>query len=581
MSGPRATDRLLPITILLVMIGAALLLARQEAWLRTRQQSITNLAMLRTQQMLRVRLDAMFNEWSEDLLEEAAAVEALDSVSYEQVAWRWNSLAASHWAIRSIRLADERGDEISLHRTDSTDHAVFTVEGSKELLPHAFRILNDRTLDSVATGWPWYERYDPRERIWFSKALENAREGPAWSLRQLGDTSNTVLQLSTLVRGHDANVPFRVMMFDVEPARAEALDSRAAATAVHDLLLLNSDGRVVFTNHSGGLGSESELLESARLQWLADPTKRNFSLASADANYAVNVEPVLLNGLTLHACLVMNTEPLIIWTKPERVQHWVGLGVISLLALLLTLLFWRGRARRAEARKLEKHGKQLSRKLEKALGERDVLGREVHHRVKNNLQVVSSLLNLQAATQEDGPVRDEFLRGKRRIDTIALVHHKLYGLADLRNVDLNLFLTQLVEALAELNKERKNTVSVDVKTGGLNSDQDTAIELGIILCELVTNAYQHAFPHATGGHVEIVIDNVQGDLHRLVVRNNGVPLQPGYDMGPGKLGLEIVDALAGQLDGSFHVRDQGGVSFEVLFRMRHKATSEPVAADEE
>ena len=581
MSASRAIDRLLPIALLLVMIAAAILLSRQEVWLRTRQQEITTLAMSRTHQMLSVRIDAMFHEWSEDLLEEAAAAEAMDSLSYRRLAWRWNSLIASHWTIRSIRLADERGNEIALHRTDSTRHAVLTTEGSKVQLPQAYRVLPDGSLDTVATDWAWYARYDPRERMWFSKAMENAREGPAWSLRQLGDTSNTVLQLSTLVHGRRSDDPFRVLMFDVEPARAEVLNSRTAATASHGLLLLTTDGRAVFTNQPDELGTMGPLLKEARAQWLSDPSRKNFTMTSRGGNYTVSVEPVLLNGLTLHACLVMDTEPLTIWTKPERVQHWIGIGVISLLALLLALLLWRGRVRKEEARKLAKHDKQLARRLEKAIGERDVLGREVHHRVKNNLQVVSSLLNLQAATQDDGPVRDEFLRGKRRIDTIALVHHKLYGLADLRNVDLKLFLTQLVEALAELNKERKNTVSVAVQTGGLKSDQDTAIELGIILCELVTNAYQHAFPHATGGHVEIFVEHVQGDLHRMVVRNNGVALQPGYDVGPGKLGLEIVDALAGQLDGSFHVRDQGGVSFEVLFRMRQQTAIEPVGADEE
>jgi len=564
----RAIDRILPIALLLVMIGAGILLARQEVWLRLRQNEITTLALVRTQQMLRVRLDVMFHEWNEDLLEEAAAIPRVDTFAIASVQDRWDALLNSHWPIRSIRLADERGNESALFRTDSTFFLVRTREGSKDSLPQAFRLSADGTMDTVVAPWSWDASYDPRQRTWFGKALENAQDGPAWSMRESADTSSTVLQVATLVRSHRINDPFRVLMFDVQPDRSNTLDSRASSTAEHGLLLLTNDGRIVFNYRNEADDPMIAALAEARMKWLADPATRFFDLASG--HHAVQVESYLLNGLNLHACLVIDTTPLIGWTAPERTQHWIAVGVITVTAVLLLLLWWRGGVRRAQVRKLEKHDRQLTRKLEKALGERDVLGREVHHRVKNNLQVVSSLLNLQAATQEDGPARDEFLRGKRRIDTIALVHHKLYGLADLRNVDLKLFLTQLVEALMELNPERKNTVSVAVESGGLKCDQDTAIELGIIVCELVDNAFRHAFPYATGGHVDVITSTVEGDLHRLVVRNNGVALRDGYKTGPGKLGLEIVEALADQLDGSFHVLDQGGVTFEVLFRMKRE-----------
>jgi len=182
--------------------------------------------------------------------------------------------------------------------------------------------------------------------------------------------------------------------------------------------------------------------------------------------------------------------------------------------------------------------------------------------------VVSSLLNLQAASLDNGAVRDEFLRGKQRIDTIALVHHKLYALKDLRNVQLDLFLGALALATAETNRPQSLTVSYEVDTQGLRCDQDTAIGLGIILCELMSNCFQHAFPYATGGHIDVQVQAVEGDLYRLVVRDNGKGLQTGNTTGPGKLGLEIVEALADQLDGSFHTRTNNGTTFEVLFRMR-------------
>jgi two-component sensor histidine kinase len=286
------------------------------------------------------------------------------------------------------------------------------------------------------------------------------------------------------------------------------------------------------------------------------------------------VAPYALNGKQLRTVLVLDLQPLGDWLRPELMGLVITGILLSTLILLLLFAYSRKRGSDDRIRKQAKRSRSQEMKLAKALGEREVLNREVHHRVKNNLQVVSSLLNLQAMRLDEGDVKTEFLRGKRRIDTIALVHHKLYGLNDLRNVDLKLFFDDLIGALADMHRPQSRTVSTEVDTQGIHADQDTAIELGIILCELVGNTYQHAFPYATGGHVEIRIQPVEGDLYRLTVKDNGKGIPDGGKEGPGKLGLEIVEALSEQLDGSFHVRTNGGVLFEVLFRMQHKVQAE-------
>jgi two-component sensor histidine kinase len=112
----------------------------------------------------------------------------------------------------------------------------------------------------------------------------------------------------------------------------------------------------------------------------------------------------------------------------------------------------------------------------------------------------------------------------------------------------------LVKALAEMYLPQSRLVSFEVNTDHTKADQDTAIELGIILCELVSNSFQHAFPYVTGGHVEIRVSPVDGDLYRLTVKDNGKGITDGAREGTGKLGLEIVEALSEQLDGSFHVQ---------------------------
>ncbi|MBK6943508.1 MAG: hypothetical protein IPH21_02275 [Flavobacteriales bacterium] len=144
-----------------------------------------------------------------------------------------------------------------------------------------------------------------------------------------------------------------------------------------------------------------------------------------------------MNGQTICTGEIIDLSTIRKLMAPERNTLY---GMLIALAGLTFLLGWVRVRRGVEIsliRKQEKRTRAQEKRLAKALGERDVLNREVHHRVKNNLQVVSSLLNLQSARLEEGEVKEEFMRGKQLIDTIALVHHKLYELQDLRNVDFN------------------------------------------------------------------------------------------------------------------------------------------------
>ena len=573
MSRISAIDRLLALSIGLLLVLGGIHLYFSATGLRNREEDLARLALLRSQQMLNVKLDGVFHEWSEDLIEEVAAVTPFDSVPDGKSIERWVPLMRSHWSILSIRLADEQGNETAIYREDTAFILVRTLDGSKTGPPIAMRIAANASLDSIVPDRTANEGYDPRERVWFSKALENDRDVPVWSLRQFGDTASTVLQLSFLLRSEAENLPYRVLMFDVDPSRSEQLFKHGAMLRDMSVRYWTSDGR--------GLVSDStvrdpDLLaaeQRVRTDWMANKSRRGFDADIGDRRFRASVESFLLNGLSVHVAVVMDIAPLRSWLDFDRTLIRNSIILVTLLSALLLVIGWRRNRARRNIMKQEKRHDHQARRLEKVMGEREVLSREVHHRVKNNLQVVSSLLNLQAATLADGPVREEFLRGKRRIDVIALVHHKLYGLPDLRNVDLKEFFAQLVDALAELHRPTSRTVSTGIDTGEIHCDQDTAIELGIILCELVANAYQHAFPYATGGHIDISTRNVEGDLFRLMVHNNGVGLVEGYSGGPGKLGLEIVDALSGQLDGSFHARTNGGVTFEVLFRMRQKPSA--------
>ena len=338
------------------------------------------------------------------------------------------------------------------------------------------------------------------------------------------------------------------------------------------MLLVNDQGSSLLhmdtTSDQHGIVADER---AALAAWLAHKTSGPFTIQVNGESRLAQVREYMLHGQPLLLGVVIDPAGLSPWLGPERTALVIAAILLTALTALLLWAWNRKRLSDERIRKQAKRNRSQELKLAKALGEREVLNREVHHRVKNNLQVVSSLLNLQATRLDDDAVKAEFLRGKRRIDTIALVHHKLYDLSDLRNVDLGRFFQGLVKALADLYAPQSKAVSHETDTDGIKADQDTAIELGIILCELVGNTYQHAFPYATGGHVEIKVRAVDGDLHRLTVKDNGRGLTEGSNQGAGKLGLEIVEALSDQLDGSFHIQTDPGVQFEVLFRMQRSS----------
>lgn len=541
--------------------------------MQDRQLELSEQGLVRKQQLLHARLDGMFSEWSEDLREEAAAAARVDSAS--QLTTRWLSLLASHWSIASIRLADELGNETAVYRDDDVLHLVVTREGSKFERTWTARLNADGIPDGAPRPWKAIPDYDPRERIWFSKALEDSRDEPTWSLKQTGDTLHPDLQVSYLIRPSSDSVPYHVIMFDVDLKRSEWMDTRSSALVDMGATLLNDEGLQLNPTDPRKDELHTRVETKAIAMWTTEKWRGPFIVEEGPMRCRALVTPYMLNGQTLFTLTMIDLAEVNGWTRAERTTLWIMAGIMGMLVALLIWLWLRRRDIDEEVRRQVKQSRTQELRLTKALGERDVLNREVHHRVKNNLQVVSSLLNLQAMRLDDGAVRDEFLRGKRRIDTIALVHHKLYGLADLRNVDLNLFFTGLIEALGEMHLPQSRTISREVHTNGVMADQDTAIELGIVLCELVSNAFQHAFPYATGGHIEAHMKPIEGDLFRLVVKDNGKGLNDGYATGSGKLGLEIVEALAEQLDGTFHTRSNGGVTFEVVFRMRR----EPIAQE--
>jgi two-component system, sensor histidine kinase PdtaS len=199
-----------------------------------------------------------------------------------------------------------------------------------------------------------------------------------------------------------------------------------------------------------------------------------------------------------------------------------------------------------------------------SLREKDVLLKEVHHRVKNNLQVISSLLNLQARRLTDPATREIFVESQNRVQSIALVHEKLHQSSDLSHVDFSEYTLTLLDGLFHAYDATERGISKTVDVGGARLTIDMAIPCGLIITELVTNALKHAFPGARRGTVLVMLREEGDDLY-LAVEDDGVGMPAGDPSDRGSLGLELVLTFAEQLDAKMEITRERGTAFHFRF----------------
>ena len=200
----------------------------------------------------------------------------------------------------------------------------------------------------------------------------------------------------------------------------------------------------------------------------------------------------------------------------------------------------------------------------KSLREKEILLREIHHRVKNNLQVITSLLNLQCSAITEEKFIDIFKKCENRIKSMALIHEKLYQSQDIARVEFGDYLTTLVFHLMQAHREDMERISIEVKAVKLYFDIDTAIPAGLIVNELITNAIFHAFPDNRRGRITVRL--AEKDDHALIeVIDDGRGFQGDFEKPGGEgLGLQLVRVLVKQLHGTLTLNRKTGTRLAVV-----------------
>jgi PAS domain S-box-containing protein len=209
-------------------------------------------------------------------------------------------------------------------------------------------------------------------------------------------------------------------------------------------------------------------------------------------------------------------------------------------------------------------------RLKASLREKEVLLKEVHHRVKNNMQIISSLLRLQSDQVSHPEVQVVFQESQNRIRSMALVHEMLYQSPDLASISFGAYLKNLVNGLLRSFRVDTNQITLTLELADLPLGIDLALSCGLIINELVSNSLKHAFPENRRGEVSVSVRQVSPEELMIMVRDTGVGLPPDLDIRKtSSLGLRLVTLLVGQINGSLELDSAPGATFLIRFPVRN------------
>jgi two-component sensor histidine kinase len=208
---------------------------------------------------------------------------------------------------------------------------------------------------------------------------------------------------------------------------------------------------------------------------------------------------------------------------------------------------------------------QQNVKLRRVIDEKEWLLKEIHHRVKNNLQIVMSLLNSQSAYIDNKPALAAIHDSQHRVHAMSLIHQKLYASENVSCIDMALYIKELTAYLAD-SFDTGQRIRFTYSITPLEMDVSQAIPLGLILNEAITNSIKYAFPNGREGVINVTISNTLGNQYLLEISDDGIGIPPdSKNKKTGSLGMSLMAGLSEDLEGSFLIENNNGAVIQILF----------------
>ncbi len=269
------------------------------------------------------------------------------------------------------------------------------------------------------------------------------------------------------------------------------------------------------------------------------------------------------NTIPAESCLIRILSPPV----PFWATWWFVLLVIGTVGgILYYITVLRNRIVKRQRESLEEEIRLRTQEISKQNEEKSLMLKEIHHRVKNNLQIISSLLNLHAETIQDPRVLSLFEDLRHRVNSMALIHEKMYQSKNLVNIDMAGYIDELVRTLIDAYDSNKN-IRLKADVGPIEFKIDTIVPLGLILSEIVSNSLKYAFSAQEDGEISISMKKISTNLYSLEVGDNGVGIPKEVDFKTTEsLGILLIRMLTEQLNGDVTVNTQNGTHYKIVFK---------------
>lgn len=275
---------------------------------------------------------------------------------------------------------------------------------------------------------------------------------------------------------------------------------------------------------------------------------------------------LIIVDVVLSLWLVLHGKSSHLAVIPEYTSFLNIINVLcTAVVTIIVIIFFRRNADNKDSKLNAKNEELLlqNEEISKQHAHQEILLKEIHHRVKNNLQVISSLISLQTHTVKDDSALLVLTESKRRIEAIALIHQKLYQDQRVNRVDFKSYLEDLLSSQA---RELSSLKTKLICANNIELDLDFALPIGLILSELISNSIKHAYDDVDIPTITIEVSSAAPNFH-ILIKDNGTGLPDDFSFEQtDSLGMEIIDALIGQINGEIHASNDGGACFRIKFK---------------